>query len=159
MSDNVGLVLEAYSFLLHVVARPRVAKRQRLNTAVAPQDSSTEGSASTSVSNPTLPTGLASLDLLAEADSGVGADMWEDVPQPNSKPQFEFRLATAGAWNVLLPRLVYPLMEAEYQRRQPAEASPPTEAECSCVKRVAKVLVVSFTSMSLSKALMCVRQC
>ena len=46
-----------------------------------------------------------------------------------------------------MPRLVYPLMEQERQRRNLNTSDPPTTTQCSCLQRDAKVLVVSFTSM------------
>lgn len=54
-------------------------------------------------------------------------------------------VATAGAWELLLPKLVYPLMEQERRRRNPSEA--PIAMRCLCVKKEEKVQVVSFSSM------------
>jgi hypothetical protein len=64
---------------------------------------------------------------------------------------FTQNVATSGAWEALLPRLVYPLMEQERARREmnvnPSEREPPAAPQCSCMQREAKVLVVSFTCM------------
>ena len=58
-------------------------------------------------------------------------------------------IATSGAWQVLLPKLVYPLMEQQQARmgRDVSRSEPPTTARCSCSQRDAQVLVVSFTCM------------
>lgn len=62
---------------------------------------------------------------------------------------FAQNVATSGAWEVLLPKLVYPLMEQEQVRRgrNTGPSGPPTTTQCSCLQQNAKVLVVSFTSM------------
>lgn len=60
------------------------------------------------------------------------------------------KLATAGAWRALLPQLVYPLM-AQLSRGKDAE--PQEAAPCSCAKREARVLVVSFTGKHLIQKL------
>ena len=57
------------------------------------------------------------------------------LPEANRVSRaFAENVATAGAWEVLLPKLVYPLMEQEQARRQrnvgPSE--PPTIMRCSC---------------------------
>ena len=56
-------------------------------------------------------------------------------------------VAAAGAWELLLPRLVYPLMEQEQGRRNLGPAERPTKMPCLCLQKEAKVLVISFTSM------------
>jgi hypothetical protein len=80
------------------------------------------------------------------------ADHLSELSQPEAKTQsrtFSQNVATSGAWEVLLPKLVYPLMERERARRgrDVGNSEPPTTAQCSCLKREAKVLVVSFTCM------------
>jgi hypothetical protein len=75
----------------------------------------------------------------------------ESLQPEANRPSSAFaqNVATSGAWEVLLPKLVYPLMEQEQVRRgrNTGPSGPPTTTQCSCLQRNAKVLVVSFTSM------------
>jgi hypothetical protein len=78
------------------------------------------------------------------------ADHLSELSQPEANRPSRTtaqNIATLGAWQVLLPKLVYPLMEQQQARRgqDVGHSKPPTTSQCSCLQREAQVLVVSFT--------------
>ena len=130
-------------------SKPLGSKKRKIQQP-GPDDTPSDGHGVSSppASVPTmLPLEVTPLDSLLDGY----ADQLSELSQPEAnRPSrvFAQNVATSGAWEVLLPKLVYPLMEQEQCRRGrnagPSEA-PPT-ARCSCLQRDAKVLVVSFTS-------------
>lgn len=99
---------------------------------------------------PTLPLETTPFDVLLEGYANHLADLCQPEVNTPSKAVAQ-NIATSGAWEALLPKLVYPLMEQEHARRRP-NAGPselPRAQQCSCLQQNATVLVVSFTSMCI----------
>lgn len=148
---------------MRIPTEPRQAKRPKLHASSAPENVGLDGPASHLSAGPDLslqntPNGFSKDSLPFEEGLALGPDVLDSGEVLAETRQSEFRLAAAGAWNALLPRLVYPLMEAEQRRRQPENAELPKTVECRCVKRTAKVLIVSFQSMCIAWSL-CPQNC
>jgi hypothetical protein len=117
-----------------------------------PGDENEASSASASISS-ALPLEATPFTSSASSLDNYTSSLAElSLPEANMPSRtFTQNVATSGAWEALLPRLVYPLMEQERARREmnvsPSEPEPPAAPQCSCMQREAKVLVVSFTCM------------
>jgi hypothetical protein len=137
-------------------SKSQAAKKRKMKES-SPDETPGDGRevSSTSSSIPsTLP-----LEATPFASSSSSLDGYADhlaeltLPEANGPSKtFSQNVATSGAWEALLPRLVYPLMEQEQARRgrNLGANEPPEVSQCGCTQREAKVLVVSFTCMCSS---------
>jgi hypothetical protein len=131
-------------------SKPPGAKKRKIQEPSPDQRPSHEPDASSTSASipPSLP-----LEATPFASSLDGyADCLSELLQPEAtgpSRTFTQNVATSGAWEALLPKLVYPLMEQERARRgrDVGPLEPLITPQCSCLQREAVVLVVSFTCM------------
>jgi len=156
-SRNGRWCLETESFLhsrscLIVVStpsKPLGSKKRKIQESGPDETASEEpgpGATSILASTPLLPLEETPFDSSPHGYDNYLAELTPPEATRQSRT-FAQNVATSGAWDLLLPRLVYPLMEQERGRRNLSPSEPPTTTQCLCLQRDAKVLVVSFTSM------------
>jgi hypothetical protein len=134
-------------------SKPRGVKKRKIKESSpeeTPGDEHEVSSTSASVPS-TLPLEATPFASSASSLDGYANRLAELTESEMNGPSRTFaqNVATSGAWEALLPRLVYPLMEQEQARRgrNVSPSEPPTASQCSCKQREATVLVVSFTCM------------
>ena len=130
-------------------ARPLGSKKGRIQESAPNKTPSDEpGPSSTPASIPsTVSLEATPFDSLLEDYSNRLVELLQPKADKPSRT-FAENVATSAAWGVLLPKLVYPLMAQEQSRkgRNASLSDSPMTHQCSCSRREAKVLVVSFTS-------------
>lgn len=127
------------------LSRPEGSKKRKID--VAEHDEPPSASGSGAIPTPVTPPVLEPLDFhsagSALQDYMEELSKFSQLQVQGPSKAFITNVATSGAWALLLPKLVYPLMKQLWIRRT---GNNPAPESCPCVKQEAKVNIVSFTS-------------